>query len=181
MVNLTNSVEPIVSKLDKHIEEFNKLSQMYIEYASSNTEYVEGIEERLINYASALARALVILRRHLDDTNSALNKHLDEYDTLLKNIKNLESQCLKVDDYPGSSLHRSRNYQSMIHIGNISIPVEKKFSKFAKWLWKKLLGVKIVDLVKVDTIVIHKTGFSSDIDELANMLDAGVKIDKEDT
>lgn len=180
----------IQSELDEHIKQFDKLSEMYIEYTYGNSQQVQQLEDNLIKYATALARNLVAVRSMIDTLKQTDNNIQEEVDTKFTSIddsldkishmiEDLQVQTVKRDDYPGSDINRK--YNSIVRIGNIRIPVEKKFSKFAKWLWEKLLGIKIVGIAKADTIVIHETGFSSDIDELANMLDAGVKIDKEDT
>lgn len=180
----------IQSELDEHIKQFDKLSEMYIEYTYGNSQQVQQLEDNLIKYATALSRNLVAVRSMiatLKQTDTNIQEEIDtkfasiddSLDKISHMIEDLQVQTVKRDDYPGSDINRK--YNSIVRIGNIRIPAEKKFSKFAKWLWEKLLGIKIVDIAKADTIVIHKTGFSSDIDELANMLDAGVKIDKEDT
>lgn len=160
-----SKVDEIQSNLDEHIKQFYELSEMYIEYAYGNSQHVQQLEDNLIKYATALSRNLVAVRCMIDTLEQTDNDIQKEIDTKFANIgdsldkishmiEDLQVQTVKRDDYPGSDI--KRKYNSIIRMGNIRIPIEKKFSKLAKWVWKKLLGVRIVDISKVDTIVIHK-------------------------
>lgn len=157
-----NVIDDIQSKLDEHIKQFDKLSEMYIEYTSGNSQQVQQLEDNLIKYATALARNLVAVRSMIDTLKQADNDIQEEIDTkfsaLEDNIEKLghligklKVKMVERDDYPGSS-NSNRVYKSTVRIGNITVPCEKKFSKFAIWLWNKLLGIKITNL---DVIVIH--------------------------
>ena len=79
----------------------------------------------------------------------------DSLDKISHMIEDLQVQTVKRDDYPGSDINRK--YNSIIRIGNIRIPVEKKFSKLSKWIWKKLLGIVILDYRDIKVITIHST------------------------
>lgn len=161
-----NVIDDIQSKLDEHIKQFDKLSEMYIEYTSGNSQQVQQLEDNLIKYATALARNLVAVRSMIDTLKQADNDIQEEIDTKFDSIddsldkishmiEDLQVQTVKRDDYPGSDINRK--YNSIIRIGNIRIPVEKKFSKLSKWIWKKLLGIVILDYRDIKVITIHST------------------------
>lgn len=144
------------NKLTSLIDDFNKLSQMYIDYTSANTEQVDKLEDQLVKYASALARNLVKLRTALKEFEDS---HNEEYRKLTDKVKELEDQLKLLDirtvkrcDYPDPPI-----YRSVIQFGNIQIPTKKKFSRFSKWLWKKLLGLEITDVRDIKAFVVHKT------------------------
>lgn len=143
-------------KLDHHIEDFNKLAEMYLEYTSANIEQVDKLEDQLVKYASALARNLVKLRTALkefeDSHDEEYRKLTDKVKALEGQLKLLETRAVKRCDYPSPPI-----YQSVIQFGNIQIPTKKKFSKFSKWLWKKLLGLEITDVRDIKALVVHKT------------------------
>lgn len=158
--------DDIQSKLDEHIKQFDKLSEMYIEYTSGNSQQVQQLEDNLIKYATALARNLVAVRSMIDTLKQTDNNIQEEIATKLASIddsldkishmiEDLQVQTVKRDDYPGSDINRK--YNSIIRIGNIRIPVEKKFSKLSKWIWKKLLGIVILDYRDIKVITIHST------------------------
>lgn len=158
--------DDIQSKLDEHIKQFDKLSEMYIEYTSGNSQQVQQLEDNLIKYATALARNLVAVRSMIDtlkQTDNNIQEEIatkfasidDSLDKISHMIEDLQVQTVKRDDYPGSDINRK--YNSIIRIGNIRIPVEKKFSKLSKWIWKKLLGIVILDYRHIKVITIHST------------------------
>ena len=158
--------DTVQSKLDEHIKQFDKLSEMYIEYTSGNSQQVQQLEDNLIKYATALARNLVAVRSMIDTLKQADTDIQEEIDTKFASIddsldkishmiEDLQVQTVKRDDYPGSDINRK--YNSIIRIGNIRIPVEKKFSKLSKWIWKKLLGIVILDYRDIKVITIHST------------------------
>lgn len=147
--------DEIQSKLDEHIKQFYELSEMYIEYAYDNSQHVQQLEDNLIKYATGLAKNLAAVRYMIDTLKQTDNDIQQEVDTKFASIddsldkishmiEDLQVQTVKRDDYPGSDINRK--YNSIVRIGNIRIPAEKKFSKFARWLWEKLLGIKIVDI-----------------------------------
>lgn len=162
------TVNDIQSKLDKHIKEFDKLSEMYIEYTSGNTQQVQQLEDNLIKYATSLARNLMNVKAMIDALKQADNNIQEQLDMKFANIDDsldkldhllneLKVRTVKRDDYPGSP-NTSRKYRSFIRLGNIVVPSEKKFCKFSRWLWRKLLGIEITDYYNVNVVVIHKTG-----------------------
>ena len=164
--SVTSRFDDIQSKLDEHIKQFDKLSEMYIEYTSGNSQQVQQLEDNLIKYATALARNLVAVRSMIDTLKQTDNNIQEEIDTKFASIddsldkishmiEDLQVQTVKRDDYPGSDINRK--YNSIIRIGNIRIPVEKKFSKLSKWIWKKLLGIVILDYRDIKVITIHST------------------------
>lgn len=164
--SVSNVIDDIQSKLDEHIEQFDKLSEMYIEYTSGNSQQVQQLEDNLIKYATELARNLVEVRSMIDALKQTDNNIQEEIDTKFASvddsldkishmIEDLQIQTVKSDDYPGSDINRK--YNSIIRIGNIRIPVEKKFSKLSKWLWKKLLGIVILDYRDIKVITVHST------------------------
>ena len=163
---VTSRFSDIQSNLDEHIKQFDKLSEMYIEYAFSNNQYIQQVEDNIIKYATALARNIVAVRSMIDilkQTDDSIQEEIDNkfasindnLDKLLHMITSLQAQTVKRDDYPGSGIHRK--YNSLVRIGNIRIPVEKKFSKLSKWIWKKLLGIVILDYRGIKAITIHCT------------------------
>lgn len=165
-----STVDDIQSKLDEHIKEFDRLSAMYIEYTSGNTQQVQQLEDNLIKYATALARNLVEVRHMIDTLKQTDNNIQEELDMRFANIYDsldklnqlldeLKVRTVKRDDYPGSP-NTSRKYRSFIRLGNIVVPSEKKFCKFSRWLWRKLLGIEIRDYYNINVAVVHKTGYN---------------------
>lgn len=163
---ITSRFDDIQSNLDEHIKQFDKLSEMYIEYAFGNSQHMQQIEDNIIKYATALARNIVTVRSMIDilkQTDDNIQEEIDNkfasmndnLDKLLHMITDLQAQTVKRDDYPGSGINRK--YNSLVRIGNIRIPVEKKFSKLSKWIWKKLLGIVILDYRDIKAVTIHCT------------------------
>lgn len=143
-------VDNIESKLDKHIKQFDELSAMYIEYASGNSEHTQQLEDSIIKYATSLSNNLVALKEMVYARSASIDEILDNIN---QTIYDMKVKSVERDDYPGSS-NEYRKYNSVIRIGNIVVPSEKKFNKLSRWLWKQLLGIIITDYNSVDNITV---------------------------
>lgn len=106
---------------------------------------------KMINYASNLERAINAIETEAEKYKQEHDKLHEEHNLAHKiasDYNKAERNQIKHIINTGCVCRDDTNYKqilSVIHFGDIVILSEKKFSKFTRWLYKKLFGWVIED------------------------------------
>ena len=110
----------------------------------TNVDHVSSIHNRLDAFTDSY---------YYDKTR--FEKRQTDTEQKIEAVRNASEEALKLVDYKFQEIEQNyvikdviqlEEIKSIVCLGDITIKSKKKFSRFSKWLWKKLFGWIIIDV-----------------------------------
>lgn len=144
MIVRNNETEPvIINEVDKLKNEFEKWSACYIEFCSDVTEDIDKLQKSQEFNITLFAKIAKSLATQSANSQALLKMCQDTLEQLECNHEEIKRDYVRKPVLSGKE-------RSIIKIGTITTYSTKRYCRLSKWLYRRLFGIVIEDLTKID-------------------------------